>query len=80
MTHFSCGRELLKERCGGNKFKLKDMMEVLRDKKSGINRPRNTIFLTIHPSIHHSIFIDLQNSFSIKKVFVQHYNTHLIYS
>ncbi|XP_023330377.1 secernin-3 isoform X2 [Eurytemora carolleeae] len=38
-SRFSCGRELLKERCEGSKFNVKNMMEVLRDEASGINRP-----------------------------------------
>jgi len=34
-----CGRRLLQDKSGAGKFSVRSMMEVLRDKDSGINRP-----------------------------------------
>ena len=39
---WSCGKRLLEQRAADNTFSVADMMEVLRDEESGINRPGGT--------------------------------------
>jgi len=38
-SRWMCGRKLLEEKAKEGKFMVEDMMQVLRDEKSGINRP-----------------------------------------